>query len=241
MSKSFIYDVESIIKRSQVIEAKKDKIEQENMKNRMNNHVTILDFSNNINITHLGNENFRRLNRLNLVGDVSETDNTFEIPTNTDFNITESYKSIYRYKGDGTNKVGFRCSKNLVYVGIQEFSFIVNKSDNCNFYVGVMEEGTNLENGASDTITSWMCYLLDGRFINAGEKTQLFCDNWVKPDEDQITTVCIDTYSDEMYVKLNGIEFSDKLKLKMNINDIQKQKLVVCVDIKKVGDKISIY
>ena len=171
---------------------------------------------------------------------IQPTDNYFLQPIKNDYKLSENCKTVTKYKGDDYIKIGLACAKTLKYDSIIEFAFKIEKADAFCVFIGFMEEGTSLEKGAGSEKTSWMCYLNDGRFINAGEKNEIFYDlNWSKPDQTSfIVIICIDTATDEMYLKINGPEITKKLKMK--ITDEQKQKLVPCVDFRKVGDKITI-
>ena len=235
MNKTYVYDIDSIIKRGDILDEKKNKIHEDFINSYPNNTSTYPSSQNSKTF------NSQR-NKLNNFEKELLTDKIFDFPNNEDFLCSDDFKTITRWKCVGSEtKVGFKLLKTIKYEGMIEFSYKINNSDNCNFFIGVCEEETDLSNGASNTNTSWMCYMLDGRFINSGDQKAKFSDKWERPD-DRIFTICIDTSTDEMYIKCQDNQsFLYSHKLKMNILDSQKNKLVGCVDIKKVGDSISVF
>ena len=241
MNNSFVYDVEGIIKRSELLEAKKAKIIEEFKKINSENIYSYPSSYNNSSYNYSIRKRKNLANNSNEEQIIQFSGQTFYLPCHhPDFQIEEDGKTIARIKGTEQEKVGFKLLNTIPWEGLQEISFIVHDTNNCYFYIGVMTQSTDFEKGgASSTNTSWMCFLMDGRFINAGDTKQYFSDEWKRPDEKVIITLCIDTNTNEMYIKKNFMELSKKLK--MEINDTQKLNLIPCVDFKKVGDRVTIF
>lgn len=238
---SYVYDLDSIIQRGEELDTKRQNSKSAKIEIPVQNINSIFRYN--------SEGNYEEKNKINLLGidldklkTIKSSINYFGYPTNFDYSITNNCKTITKIKGESHQKMGFACLIKVPYSEIVEFSFNVEKSNDKTLFIGFMEEGTNLDNGASATSTSWLCYLNDGRFLNAGGKgKENFYDNvFTKPENDNfIITLCIDTSDDLMYLKYNGVESNKKLK--MNIEESQKNRLIPCVDIRKVGDKITIY
>jgi len=226
---SFIYDIDSIIKRGDELDLKKSQLKSKDIPLKK-------DYG--LDRTKFRDDDVVDLEKIN---NLKSSENYFALPTNLDFQISNNCKTISRISGDPSIRLGFPCLIKITYEDLIEFSFKIEKTEGLSIFLGFKEEGTNIEKGASNTSSSWMFYLLDGRFINGGEKKDSFYESaWSKPDKTElIVTLIIDTKTDEFSVKINGIESNKKFKMK--INDIQKSKLVPVVDFRRIGDKISIF
>lgn len=239
MKNTYVYDIDAILERGEKLEEKKAKIKSVN-----NQSSYSYGHSGNIVTRYVGNGAVRYVEdevKTESFDKIQKSSNTFREFKHEDFILFNNNRSIERYKGpiENCSKVGFACSEKISYSGIIEFSFKVDKCDGANFFLGFVEGNEDISKGASSTKKSWMIYLIDGRFINAGDTKSHF-SKWSKLEKETfIVTLCIDTTTDEFYAKFDGVETPNKLK--MSITDEQKQNLVPCVDFRKVKDKISIY
>jgi len=84
-----------------------------------------------------------------------------------------------------------------------------------------------------------MCNIANGKFKNGGVCDLYFCDATIlNPQKDVVFTICIDLKNDLIFMKRNGIEIGEKLKLQ--INSSQKKDLIPCLDVLEQNDQVSI-
>jgi hypothetical protein len=105
--------------------------------------------------------------------------------------------------------------------------------------IGFALYGSSNLQGLFNTSTSWMCYLKNGKFYNAGEGTKDFCyGDMLRPLQGDIISLCFDTQLDLLYVKVNGKVCSTTRK--MDIDEKQKESLYPCIDLYSVNDQVTI-
>ncbi len=239
------YDVEKIIERLEGLEIKYKKEEEEIQRREDLN----TNYIKNTGLTQASTDFRRRTDDESKVdeGEVEKlkrSDNKFKTFDNPEFELSYDRKSIVRKAGDGKKKKGFALEHKIEYEGTQEISYKIDASEAVSIFVGFMVDGTDLTNGAMATKTSWMCHLKTGNFNNSG--TQM--NSCFKEEQDEywqapkgcgdIITIYINTISDEVYLRKNGVKTKS---CKIEITDDQKSQLVPCIDFRVVGDKISIY
>ena len=161
-------------------------------------------------------------------------------PMNSDFKISNFNKTIKKISGID-HWYGFFCKDKIGSNGIFEFSV---KIDNINEYpsimIGFSVGGTNNLKGLYANDSSWMCCLHGGRFYNAGNENDYFCSRnmIVRPSVDDIVSICINTRTWVIYVKVNGKVIPTEIK--MNIGEGMKGNIYPCVDLARVGDQITL-
>jgi len=159
---------------------------------------------------------------------------------NPDFKITNLNKTITKMSGDDY-WYGFFCKDKVGTQGTYEFSVKIDKiNDIASIMVGFAVGGTSFSKGLFSSDTSWMCYLHGGKFYNASDSDEYFCSRnmIVRPCCNDILSVCINTKTYVVYVKINGTKIPEEIK--MNIADNQKGNLYPCIDLAKIGDQITL-
>lgn len=155
------------------------------------------------------------------------------------FSFTNGNKTVQKIAGD-PGWFDIFCIDKVKYEDIQEFTIRIdniNKSSILMF--GFALYGSSNLSGLLATNTSWMCYLKNGKFYNAGDESKNFCyGDMLKPSNGDIISLCLDTQLDLLYVKLNGKVCSTSRK--MDIDEKQKMSLYPCVDLYSVNDQVTI-
>lgn len=244
---TYKYDIDAITKIGDVQDEKRDKIKVTT--------ASDMPFSSNFQSGRSGGitSNYNKYERKGYIEDKATPTEEFvklistfksanamfeNVNASIDIEFSNGNTTVERIRGDDSTKVCFTVDKIIDYTDIVEVTFIVNKADGFNVFIGFVEDGESLLKGASATNNSWLVYLNGGRLNNGPEKGHL--KPYVKPDKDNaIFTIMIDTKTDEIWLKINGAEETDKVKL--IITDEQKKKLKPVVDFRKIGDKITIH
>ena len=172
-------------------------------------------------------------------------ENCFVPPTNPNilskFEFSNNNKSVKMITTSGYNWNGLICQEKVPR-NSKTYEFTI-RIDNINTYADIMIGfcviNTNGDNGFRNTNTSWMCFLNNGLFFNAGDRDQFFAKSIIiKPKDMDIFSLCIELDTSLIYLKKNNQKISASLKMK--INDLQKSMLIPCIDMADAGDKITI-
>lgn len=153
------------------------------------------------------------------------------------FEISRDLQTVQRTGGDESTRRGFMCSDTINYVGVIEFTFIINKTTDHAIFIGFTNKDNNLSEGASKSKPHWLLYLSNGRLNNGNIGSNL---TEFKRSENcpYFVTFNIDTTTDELWIKSLDYETS---RVKLDLIENNKNKLVPCIDIRKIGDQVSIY
>jgi len=164
---------------------------------------------------------------------------SFINPKNDNFQFFNGNKTIKVVSGGKWDWLGFFCKDKIVNVGIQEFSIKIESTKDAYFLIGFAVAGTPTAKGLHNTEHSWMCDLYDGEFYNAGSHGNYFWEkNTVKLITGDIISISLDTVLNQLTMKRNGLVVGSSLNMKLK--DGNKQKLHPCVDMRDVGDQITI-
>jgi len=161
-------------------------------------------------------------------------------PNHSDFLITNNGKTIKKVSGKDS-WFGFFGADKVPLKGVQEFSFrIDHMNEYASMMIGFAVGGTNPTNGIYANDSSWMCYLYGGKFYNAGNDNDYFCcrNMIVRPLLGDNMSICINTKTFVLFVKINGKVLPTELK--MNIDESKKGNLYPCFDLSRLNDQITL-
>ena len=198
----------------------------------------VININNSIEKNTVFRENLHKQDKFQYTKE-TKINTTFINPKNDNFQFYNGNKTIKVVSGGKWDWLGFFCKDKIINVGIQEFSIKIDTTKDAYFLIGFAVAGTSTAKGLHNTELSWMCDLYDGEFYNAGNHGNYFWEkNTVKLQTGDIISISLDTSLNQLTMKRNGAILGSSLNMK--IKDGQNQKLFPCVDMRDVGDQITI-